>query len=312
MIAISETAVDNIAIPDEFYDIRAAAADPLTHPSLLRKIFAMGNNLVDLDEFPVYLSDLSSNPALPQDIFDSLLDKVQVLGDRFLDKTLAMEIFSYFFSNPLTTFEQELSAICISKIFDEDLESPAELSSCKTVVEVFDKLILVVKPKRSNSFLTKLLCSPLVSDEDFKFRVEDKDVRSKLDNWDLLDNPRFVPSAADYDAAFSFITNGQGKLERGVLGVLMNKNASPEFLVKVLKHKGAHKAFVYENLVCPIELSASYHSERLREYKWRLSYVVGLEAKVDEYLVRTQGEGPWGDLPLSWKLEMVRPYESGK
>ena len=312
MVATSGMTVDNIVIPDEFFDVRRAASDPLTHPSILRKIFTMAGTFDGLDGHPVYLSDLAGNPAVPRDLFDSLLEKAHIFGGICADKTFAMEIFSYFFSNPLITFKQVLSIVYSIDILDGDSENPTELSSCETVVEVFDKLILTEISTRSKSFLTKLLCSPLVSDEDFKFRVEDKDIRSKLDNWDLLDNPRFVPSAADYDSAFYFITDGKEKLERGVLGILLNKNVSPEFLVNVLGYGGEHIAFVYENLVCPIEFSAAYHIERLNGYKWRLSYLVELEVKVDEYITRTQGGGPWGDLPLSWKLEMVKPYESSK
>ena len=305
MIEVSKMVVDNVVIPEDLYDLSNASADPLTCPSLLREIFTSAWEDVETKKemYPSYLSGLAGNPSLPPDVFEALLEKSHVYGRNSRDKILTMDILSYFLSNPLITFEQVLSIVHCVNMLGRTLSS-VELNSCKTVVEIFDKLILV-EPKRSNFFLTKLLCGYLVSDEDFKSRVENNAVRAKLDNWCLLDNSRFTPRAVDYASVFSFITNGQGKLERGILGIIFNENATPEFLVKVLKHKGSHKDFVYENLVCPIELSASYHIAKLHEYKWRLSYVVKLEAKVDEYLVKTQGEGPWSDLPLSWKLDMV-------
>jgi len=297
----------NIVMPVERYDMDSAAADPLSSPALLSRLFHDYESQDKTEPYPLHFSALARNPSLSPQIFAALLVKLQEYEDSF-DVNLAYmdDVRSYFFLNPLTTFEQVLSIVISSKTLRTVVED-VNFEGCRTVVEIFDKLVPLVEV-RSNYFLSRLLCSPLVSVEDFRIRLATESIQRRLDNWIVFSSSHFIPTSDDYSRALNDLSSMKSSdFERG-LGVVHNENATPEFLREALEHAGGQDSVVgwaYENLNCPIELSARFHSENIEDYRWRPSFLHPFEHKVDKRLALTVGSGPWEDLPLSWKLRMI-------
>lgn len=257
----------DVVMPVTFYDIEAAAADPLTSQVVLRNLFYNPSVELQPNAYSSYLSSLARNPSCPSDIFAGLLAKTETYGDTFTDQSIARDVLSCFFASPLVTFEQILNIVCSTSRFSNTIKL-SELQSCESVIEIFDKMILS-EPLENSFFLTRMLCTPLISDEDFKSRVENGDIRIKLDNQDLLKNSRFVPHDSDYDSALTFLrfrTARRPQFELDLLALVCNENAKPDFLVEVAGYAGSHEELAYENLNYPIELSAAYHIRIFDDY----------------------------------------------
>jgi hypothetical protein len=308
MTRAENTVVAAFAMPTGSNDLMSAANDPLTPPAVLWQIFDDHNSHDVLGMTECYsLAELAFNPALPVDLFSILLVKLKQAEDMLSVAPMppmAYDFLSNFFLSPLTTFEQVLSIVCDSANL-RDIVGLEELRSSRTVVELFDGLRPLLD-FRHKYFMSMLLCSPLVSGEDFRARIDFKEQPLTLDLWNIVINSRFIPTPVDYERFLKALVDGS--LSNSVRSIILNENASPAFLVEVLGHAEdgyVLSNWVYQNLNCPIELSASFHLKNLESYRWRPSYVLGLKLKLDEYLTSMQGEGPWEDLPLSWKLKMV-------
>lgn len=303
-----------VVMPISGADLNNASSDPLSSPALLRRLYYDYSNHSGNTFHDSHLSDLARNPALPPDVFSALLLKLKEVEDKSSSiPSQSIDMLSNFLLNSLTTFEQVLyvvsNSVHVKNIVDVD-----KVKSSKTVVEIFDRLVPLANDDHKG-FLTRLLCSSWVSNEDFQVRIMDGDVRPKLHEWGLCSSARFTPSDADYEGALAALASFDMATFDDELSIMENPNSTPEFLVQAHGYAAGRESvemWVYENLNYPIELSASFHIERLSEYKWRPSYLVELEAKVEARLTLISGEGPWEDLPLLWKLEMVRFYKSGK
>ena len=308
MHTLESKTIQRMTLPEAGRDLDYAAGDPLTSPSMLWRIFReydRGDDSIALDY--IRLSSLVSNPALSSDMFAALLIKLKRGEDKHCSEprlSMSYDFLSDFFINPLTTFEQILD-IVINSVNLKGIAGLEDLRAVKTVVELFDGLRPLLKYQH-REFLSKLLCSPLISDEDFHARIWlEEDGLPKLGLWTIFSNQRFIPSAVDYERALKELSSFEFKAG---LSIVINENASPEFLVEALKHAGDRntiEGWVHQNLNCPIELSASFHLEYLKTYDWRLSYLIKLEAKVDEYLNATSGDNGWSDLPLLWKFRII-------
>ena len=297
---------DHVAVPISRTDLECASRDPLSSPALLRRLY-YDYKKQDGSSFRDYhLSNLARNPSLPSDIFVPLLVDLEDVEERFFSYPMSVEMLSSFFSNPLTTFEQVLGIVCNSANL-RDLVGLEGLRSCKTVIEVFDRLVPLFG-FRHKVFLSRLLCSPLISREDFRSRIVDYEVKLKLDNWIIYSSSRFVPNDADYRSALSSLTYGSDLDFYYGLGTIANENTSTEFLVEALGYAAGRESvetLIYENFSCPIELSAHFLLENIEDYGWRPSALLTLNLKANEYLTLTAGAGPWEDLPLSWKLRLI-------
>ena len=176
-----------------------------------------------------------------------------------------------------------------------------ELQSCTKVIEIFDKLVEMQsrggeKYNLGSIALTNLLCSPLISVEDFRDRAER--------HQDILHAHVYS------DARFELKSEGIENRElRYVIAAIFNKNIDSDFLVKAapfLEGLGIETSDVYENLNYPIELSAEYHIENLETYRWSPTYLIDLNAKVDKHLALLSDDNEvWAELPLSWKLRII-------
>jgi len=310
MYTVVESAtVERMTLPEPGADLNYAAGDPLTSTTMLWRIFRehdRGDDSTALDY--IRLSSLVSNPVLPPDMFAALLVKLKRGEEKncSAQKTpMSYDFLSSFFLNPLTTFDHVLDIVVNSANLKE-IVGLGELRTVKTTVELFDDLRSLIDfnsrgfPSGYRTFLTNLLCSPLISDEDFRARIWFEEDMPKLSAWAIVVNSRFIPSAADYERALKELSVGSFKTG---LGIVINENASPEFLVDALKCAG--DSWVHQNLNCPIELSASYHFKNLESYEWRPSYALKLEQKTDEYLSSISNDVSWADLPLSWKLKTI-------
>jgi len=296
------------ALPESLRGLTLAAEDPLSPPDLLRGIFYDYGAVDAMYHPPLYLTTLASNPSLPSDIFDELFVMLKKKEEFCYAESAPMssDLLADFFLNPLTTFEQVLD-IVVSSTTMRDFAGLKELESSKSVVEIFDRLLPSVRVEY-NAFLSKLLCSPLINEEDFRarFRIEEED--SKLALWAVSVHSQFTPSASDYGSALDFMRSQvSSSISRG-MNIIANKNASPEFLAEALKYATRDNNIeycVYHNLNCPIELSARWHFDHIEDYRWSPSYMIELESTANEYINRAMGKVPLEDLPLTWKLRMI-------
>jgi hypothetical protein len=248
-----------------------ASTDPLTPVALLRELYELNDSEV--------WCDLAANPSLPLGILEELL-AAKVFG---LDLTLIL--------NPQLTLMQVKALV--SAALSVDLDA---LDRFESTIEIFDALMVTGAYKESYVFTSALLCNPHVSAEDFNVRV-------KLHAHVLNDEQFFADARLDM-SNWAYFLNPNPWARRGLLH---NPSIPPELLVHLRKkaNRSSEPKIGLSNLNCPIELSASYHLEKLDDYRWSPSYLLGLEAKVNEHLILTTGDGPWEDLPLSWKLRML-------
>ena len=188
-----------VAMPISRTDLDGASLDPLSSPDLLRELFYDCKKEDGFSFYDYHLSNLARNPSLPSDIFTPLLVGLEKMESKPSLKPMSLDIVSNFFFNPLTTFEQVLGIVCNSANL-RDLAGLEALRSCKTVIEIFDRLVPLFS-FRHKFFLSKLLCSPLVSEEDFRSRITDEEVKLKLNNWNIYSSSRFVPNDVDYRSA---------------------------------------------------------------------------------------------------------------
>jgi len=279
-----------------------ASADPMSSPALLSRLFRDYENQDKHAPYPSHFSALARNPSLPPQIFTALVTKLEEYEDTYVD------VLSYFFFNPSITFEQVLSIVMTAQSL-KYITRDVNFEQCSTVVEIFDEL-LPLAGLQSIYALSRLLCSPLVTVEDFRLRIEKEIVKPKpkLDNWIVFSSSHFIPTSNDYSRALNDLSSMKSsEFERG-LAIVRNKNATPEFLRDALERTGKQAnvvEWIYENLNCPIELSARFYSENIEDYRWKPSFYVPLERKVDEYLFTIGGQGPWEALPFIWKLQMI-------
>ena len=257
-----------------------AAIDPLTPAPLLYEIFARD------------MTDLPYNNGLPLDLFKKVW---KALRDNDIADMREFSVSSLF-PNRITTSEYIFTMIADQKLLDDE-----ELNSCTKVIEIFDKL--VERQARggeeynlSSIAITNLLCSPLISVEDFRNRAER--------HQDILHAHVYS------DSRFELKSESIENRELGyVLGAIFNKNIDSDFLVKAaifLEELGVETSDAYENLNYPIDLSAGYHIENLETYKWSPTYLIDLNARVDKYLtLLSEDNEVWADLPLLWKLKMI-------
>jgi len=299
--------ITDIVMPTGINDMIYASQDPLSSPELLAQIY---NNFCEQEDtqgkYPDYVYDLAGNPSLPPLIFSALFDQMNSRGsdaDRGV-YSLPNEL-SCFFANPLTTFDQVLS---IARCFNEKnhFVSPLVLNQCDTVIEIFDKLV-VHSVVNHSFFFAKLLSSSMVSGEDFRSRVRNT-ASNLLDGLIVCSDARFIPDEANYSFAKNFIDCGRFDDEERAEGIVVNPNAEVPFLVDFIEFAAGRshiEEIVYENLRCPIELSAHFHLDNLDKYIWRPTYLLALQSKVDGYLMGLDAGGPWEELPLSWKLKMI-------
>ena len=248
-----------------------ASTDPLTPVVLLRELYELNNIEV--------WCDLAAHPSLPLDILEELL-VVKVFG---LDSTLIL--------NPQLTLIQVKTIV--SSALSIDLDA---LDRYGSIIEIFDALMVTGAYKKSHVFTSALLCNPLISAEDFNVRV-------KLHAHVLKDGRFFADERLDM-SSWSYFSNPSPWV---LSGLLHNPSISTELLLclRGLAKLSRESKIGLSNLNCPLDLSAWYHLERLAEYKWSPSYLLKLEAQANEYLALISAEGPWEDLPLSWKLRMI-------
>lgn len=304
---IEQAAVDTIAMPRRGTEREYASRDPLSSPALLEKLYDDFSEKGIWDIYPEhYLSDLATNPSLPPCVFIALFEKLKEYGVAHAKASSNPDVLSYFFVNPLTTFKQVIN---ISQYFNNlnHWVDPLALDKCETVIELFDTLVISGQAKYS-VFFSNLLCSPLVSAEDFMIRARNANFKHALLQLTVRSDPRFVLTSLDYRFALDFIDSRNPYKSEHARGVILNPNTDQKILTQVI-HKVMKseylKKMVYDNLNCPFELSAAFHLDNLESYKWRPSYVLELEARVNKHLTFISGEGPWEELPLSWKLRML-------
>jgi len=259
--------------PLSIYDLEQAPSDPLTPVALLRELYREKQSFVD--------HYLVQNRSLPLDIFEEIAEKnsgIQLLTSPHLRE----EHFLRIVENTFDT-KKEFGVVNAGKIKN------------MRAIEFFD---LLVTFRFSTILNTVFLCTALVSDEDFHDRVNRH--RKKLDDRVLFEHARFDVNALDQPWL-----KDRSEMDT----ICANVSASPETLRNIINavlEKGQEPPTrAYENLNCPIEISASYYVKRLKNYKWSPSLLLALEAKADKYLLRTVGEEPWEDLPLQWKLKLI-------
>lgn len=133
--------------PTQYIDKFLAAADPLTSPAVLRFIYA--ENSSELNQ------SLAKNPSLPQEIIEAMIS-----GYGYSHMWLL--------PNPLLTFKQARE-ITMSMVDG----CQKQLEACETITDMFDFLVNAGGFEgRTDGFASLLLCSPLVSENDFLRRVE--------------------------------------------------------------------------------------------------------------------------------------------
>lgn len=310
MEEVNKIEVNSIVMPVSFKDRTNASRDPLSSQALLSKLYYDYIEEENSEAYLNHLSDLARNPSLPPQVFSAIFKKLREYDfPSFRGKPPRLDALSCLFFNPLTSFDQVLNIVCYFNELNHFVNEE-EIRKCKTVIEVFDTLITFVNVSQ-RVFFSTLLCSPMVSDKDFRSRARNIDFKHKINHWIVYSDPRFVPSSDDYKIAQDFATNQPSSDFRVdyARGTFVNPNADPLFLAQIVKHTVGQKSIeeaIYNNLNCPIELSAKFHLGKLESYKWKPSYLLKLEIKVNERLTLTSGEGPWADLPLAWKLEMVK------
>jgi len=294
--------VTSFVLPRIGEDREYASSDPLTSSFLLSKLYYDFRQIGIWGLYPDHLSDLATNPSLPPDVFSALYARLKEYETAHTTTSLSKGGLSYFFINPLTTFDHVLD---IAQHFNDlnHWANSVALQKCETVVEIFD--ILYDSPKsKHNVFFSNLLLSPFISAEDFNLRVR-KDTLYQFTN--VCADPRFVPNTLDYEVALASLNSWSPYQSEHAREIFANPNADPHVLTKVI-HKAEGSFFLqkaaYDNLNCPLELSATFHLNNLTSYAWRPSYLLKLEAEVDGRLRQVSGEGPWGELPLTWKLNM--------
>ena len=259
--------------PLSIYDLEQAPSDPLTPVALLRELYREKHSFVD--------QYLVQNPSLPLDIFEEIAEKnsgIQLLTSPHLKE----EHFLRIVENTFDT-EKEFGVVNASKIKN------------MRAIEFFDLLVTFRLPTIVN---TIFLCHALVSDEDFYDRVNRH--RKKLDDRVLFEHSRF-----DVNALVQPWLKSWSEMDTICANVSASSETLRDIVNAVLNRGEEPPTRAYENFNCPIEVSASYYVNRLKNYKWSPSLLLVLEAKADEYLLRTVGEEPWGDLPLRWKLKMI-------
>lgn len=259
------------SLPTTNHEKYYAANDPLTAEYVLRDLYSKN-----------YYTTLARNPSLPIDLLNKLI---------YESKGIYGFSASNLFYNSSVTLEQVLFLIKNEIGF-----TPDWMHKDLTVVEAFDAMVLNSQ-FCGGTFMPDLLCSPLVSLEDFRKRAES--FQGFVEKQRVYSDSRFDVDNLKFNQYDSNL----------LLAVLANKNASLKTLLKLTNQFDKSLNFddvVFENLNYPIQFSAEYHRERLTSYKWRPTYLIGLDSKVNEYLVDIMGTGPWEDLPLSWKLEMIK------
>jgi hypothetical protein len=307
MSILEQTAVDTITMPINSNDRTFAARDPLSSPDLLSRLYFDDFDEVRRPNSYLYnLSDLARNPSLSPDVFSALFVKLMEYESLIPSQDSKLYALSCLFLNPLVTFEQVLSIVIRANEIQQNVSSE-KIKTCKTVIEIFDNLIIFAK-ESDRGFFSNLLRSPMVTSKEFTLRVRNIELKEKLAYALLCSDPRFVPNASDYFFALSFINNTDSSSFGHASAITANPHANPVFLAKIVGAAGGYskaRELAYANLNCPFELSAVFHVDNMENYKWRPSYLLGLEAKVNEHLTLISGEGPWEDLPLSWKLKII-------
>ena len=262
--------------PQTTTNMARAAADPLTSPEILWYLYSA--NQLKVTEI------LSKRPSLPPDLLAALMTRpLFSRGGHWLTRDISFE------------------EVC-DIVADLQLLNESEIGECSTAIELFD--FLVNNYELDNippNQLTNLLCNPVASISDFRSRA-------------ALYSGYLMPNMLLRDSRFdvSSIIPDFGPLDMvwttpfGVIG--SNPSITPAQLtniVRVARENNILPSKAYENLNCPIELSATYHTWFLEDYEWSPTILMTLDAKTNERLTVLQGEGPWEDLPLMWKLKMV-------
>jgi hypothetical protein len=254
-----------------------AARDPLTPVAILRRIYA--ENFSDLDH------SLTTNLSLPLDIVEDMITR-----------TSSVPCYALLLS-PLATFKQ---ARDIAK--KTVMSASEELEACETVIEMFDLLTNIEDPSGWKSeFLSSLLCSPLVSTDDFKKRVELHE--EMLARTIIFADARYDVNSIDLDLL---------KKTRNFMdfdGIFRNINIAPSVLAELVAFLKSSKldfsSAVYDNPQCPVPVSINYFLETIDDHYWSPSCLLNFEPRLDKYMGVLLGEGPWKDLPLLWKMKMV-------
>jgi hypothetical protein len=306
MSILAQAAVDNIIMPMSRANRAYASLDPLSSAALLSRLYYDYAGEETSGAYLYHLSNLARNPSLPPEVCSALFTNLMGYESSGPKQTPHLAALSCFFVNPSTTFEQVLSIVRYANELNHFV-SVEELETCKSVIDIFDKM-MIFATGRHRIFFSNLLCSPMVSDEDFISRVRNTDFQNKLIYSTVYADPRFVPDAFEYVFASKFVDSENARNFDRAVGIVTNPHADSVFLAELFANAEGHikiEELAYDNLNCPLELSASYHIENIESYKWRPSYLLELEAKVEARLTLISGEGPWEDLPLSWKLKII-------
>jgi len=261
------------SLPDVNSQI-AMAKDPLTPASLLRQLYVLSGSQIR--------QAVATNSSTPLDLLD------EIFASRNAPK-----IATGLIGNPNLSFER-IKETSVSMMGLQ----PNELSACHNVVEIVDYLMGMELEiyNRDPYFVSRLLRNPHVNEMDYKDRVERYIDFLELEI--LYPDSRFDPSGLDH------LMKDPNQNARIFNAVMQNRNVKTEFLVDATKIRGV-RVLAYRNLSCPIELSVSYHIERLGKYQWSPTYLRELEIKANEYLTVTAGDASWEDVPLQWKLKTI-------
>ena len=306
MSVLEQATVDSIVMPMSRVNRAYASLDPLSSPALLSRLYYDYAGEETSGAYLYHLSNLARNPSLPSDVFSALFAKLMGYESSEPKQAPQLAALSCFFVSPLVTFEQVLSIVRYANELNHFV-SVEELETCKTVIEIFDK-IMIFATGRHRIFFSNLLCSPMVSAEDFISRVRNIAFQNKLIYSTVYADYRFVPNAFEYVFASKFVDSENARNFDRAVGIVTNPHADSVFLAELFANAEGHikiEELAYGNLNCPLELSAGYHTDNMESYKWRPSYLLELETRVNQRLTLTAGEGPWEDLPLSWKLKMI-------
>ena len=154
MSILEQTAVDTITMPRNSMACDFAARDPLSSPDLLSRLYFNDFDEVRRPNGYLYnLSNLARNPSLSPDVFSALFVKLMEYESLIPSQDSKLHALSCLFLNPLVTFEQVLSIVIRANEIQQNV-SVEKIKTCKTVIEIFDNLIIFAKKVIVASFLT--------------------------------------------------------------------------------------------------------------------------------------------------------------
>lgn len=271
-----KNAMADLSYPETRAKRVAAAKDPLTPEPLLRKIYELhGDGFFEMEA-------LASNPSLPLDMLHRMLGSTRA-PVALRSPNISIDDIKYLIH---LSFKNEIS----------------ELVGFSSTLEIFDWFVQL-PPREPFSaehvesiwFAPALLRASEATVEEYMGRVAK--FSDKSDVYEAMEDKRFDLSS---------VTLPVGPVE--ALSIIVNPNANPELLVSLINTPLAVSVLdikPLDNLNYPIQLSAQYHLSKMESYRWSPSYLLNLEAKVDEYLAAISGADYWAELPLAWKLKSV-------